>query len=238
MHSRRRERATMPKWWLCMAGERWCRLAVLLGLLLAPGCATLQRGSVSPELAAAAERRDALDIADALESLIERDEDSQADREFAYEAIRTTEENTAAYAFARASVTGRLVQSRGLRGANQVGEVEEWALRSQTLDPDFRDGAATRLLGTLYVIAPATFLEQGDSELGLEMLEQLAQKHPDVPENQLRLAEAYIALGDLEPAGPHLCASLAQRSALRRDDQQLLDQLVATAGTPDCQNPG
>jgi hypothetical protein len=209
-----------------------------MGLLLAPGCATLQRGSVSPELAAAAERRDALVIADTLEALIERDEDSRADREFAYSAIRISEEDTAAYAFARASVTGRLVQSRGLRGASQVGEVEEWALRSQSLDPDFRNGAATRLLGTLYVIAPATFLKQGDSELGLEMLEELTRKHPDVPENQLRLAEAYIALGDQEPAAPHLCASLAQRETLRRDDQRLLDQLVATAGTPDCQNPG
>jgi hypothetical protein len=221
-----------------MAAERWLRLAALLGLLLAPACATLRGGSVSPELAAAAERRDALVLSDTLEALIEGNEDSRADREFAYDAVRTTEENTAAYAFARASVTGRLVQSRGLRGASQVGEVEEWALRSQALDPEFREGAATRLLGTLYVIAPATFLEQGDSELGLEMLEQLALKHPDVPENQLRLAEAYIALGDLEPAGPHLCASLAQRSALRRDDQELLDQLVATAGTPECQNPG
>ncbi len=238
MHSPQRERATMPKWWPYMAGERWLRLAVLMSLLLAPGCATLRGGSVNPELAAAAERRDALVTADTLEALIERDEDSRADREFAYEAIVAVEEATAAYAFARASVTGRLVQSRGLRGASQVGEVETWALRSQTLDPDFRDGAATRLLGTLYVIAPATFLEQGDSELGLEMLDQLTQKHPNVPENQLRLAEAYIALGDLEPAGPHLCASLAQRDALRRDDQQLLDQLVATAGTPDCQNPG
>jgi hypothetical protein len=228
----------MPKWWLYMAIERWSRLAALLALLLAPGCATLTGGSVSPELAAAAERGEALVTADTLEALIERDEDSRADREFAYELIRAVEEDTAAYAFARASVTGRLVQSRGLRGASQVGEVEKWALRSQTLDPDFRDGAATRLLGTLYVIAPATFLEQGDSELGLEMLEQLAQKHPSVPENQLRLAEAYIALGDSEPAAPHLCASLAQRDELRRDDQQLLDQLVATAGEPDCQNPG
>ena len=158
-------------------------------------------------------------------------------REYAYQVIRAQKEDNAAYAFARAAVTGRLVQQRGLRGARQVGEVERWALRSRTLDPDFRDGAATRLLGTLYVIAPATFLDHGDSELGLEMLEQLVQEHPEVVENQLRLAEAYIALGDLDPAGPHLCACLAQRTALRRDDQQLLDQLVVTAGTPDCESP-
>jgi hypothetical protein len=221
-----------------MRSERWRRSAVLLCLLLAAGCATLLPGSVDPELKEVAQRHDALVTADTLEALIERDADSPADRQFAYEAVQTPQEDTAAYAFARATVTGRLVQSRGLRGASQVGEVESWAMRSRELDPDFRDGAATRLLGTLYVIAPATFLEHGDSELGLELLEGLAEQNPNVPENQLRLAEAYIALGDPDPAAPHLCASLAQRNALRRDDQKLLDHLVATAGTPDCSNPG
>ena len=220
-----------------MRSERWRRSAVLLCLLLAAGCATL-RGSVNPELKEVAQRHDALATSDTLEGLIERDADSPADREFAYQEIQISEEDTAAYAFARAAVTGRLVQSRGLRGSSQVGEVEKWAMRSRELDPDFRDGAATRLLGTLYVIAPATFLQHGDSELGLEMLEGLTEQHPNVPENQLRLAEAYIALGDAEPAAPHLCASLAQRNALRRDDQKLLDHLVATAGAPDCSNPG
>jgi hypothetical protein len=221
-----------------MPGERWLPIPALLGLLLVSSCATPPR-AVNPELVAVAERRDALVTADALEALIERGADSLADREFAYQAIRAEEEeDNAAYAFARAAVTGRLVQQRGLTGASQVGEVERWALRSRTLDPDFRDGAATRLLGTMYVIAPSTFLKHGDSELGLEMLEQLVQERPDVVENQLRLAEAYIALGDPEPAAPHLCVCLAHRAALRRDDQQLLDHLVATAGTPDCESPG
>jgi hypothetical protein len=219
-----------------MAGERWSPIPALFALLLASSCATLQ-GSVNPELMAAAERHDPLVTSDTLEALIERGADSPADREYAYQVIRAEEEDNAAYAFARAAVTGRLVQQRGLRGASQVGEVERWALRSRTLDLAFRDGAATRLLGTLYVIAPATFLEHGDSERGVEMLEQLVQEHPDVAENQLRLAEAYIALGDPDPAAPHLCVCLAHRAALRRDDQQLLDQLVTTAGEPDCESP-
>jgi thioredoxin-like negative regulator of GroEL len=220
-----------------MAVERWWGIPALLLLVFASGCATPQ-GAVNPELMARADRHDALATSDTLEALIERGADSPADREYAYQLIRAEESDDAAYAFARAAVTGRLVQQRGLRGASQVGEVERWALLSRTLDPDFRDGAATRLLGTLYVIAPATFLEHGDSERGLEMLEKLAEEHPDVAENQLRLAEAYIALGDPEPAAPHLCASLAHRTSLRRDDQQLLDQLVATAGTPDCESSG
>jgi len=218
-----------------MAGERWTRIPASFALLLASSCAT-PMGAVNPELIEMAERRDALVTADTLEALIERGADSPADREYAYQVIQAEEADDAGYAFARAAVTGRLVQQRGLRGAGKVREVERWALLSQTLDPDFRDGAATRLLGTLYVTAPASFLEHGDSEQGIEMLEQLVQERPDAVENHLRLAEAYIALSDPEPAAPHLCVCLAQRAALRRDDQQLLDHLVATAGTPDCES--
>jgi hypothetical protein len=193
-------------------------------------------GGVHPELAAAAGTGDALATADALEALIARGADTPADREFAYYAVRESEENTAAYAFARAAVAGRLVQQRGLRGASNVGEVERWALKSRELDPAFRQGAATRLLGTLYVIAPAAFLENGDSEQGIDLLEKLVREYPDTVENHLRLAEAFIALGDPDPSVPHLCFCLAHREALRPDDSRLLDQLVTEAGgTPACQ---
>jgi thioredoxin-like negative regulator of GroEL len=220
-----------------MVGERRFRIPALLALLLASSCVT-PRGVVDPDLKAVGERHDALVTSDALEDLIDRGVDSPADRAYAYRVIREEKEESAAYAFARAAVTGRLVQQRGLRAAGLVKEVESWALVSQALDPDFRNGAATRLLGTLYVSAPATFLEHGDSEQGLDLLEQLVEAHPDVIENQLRLAEGYIALGDPDPAVPHLCACLARREELRRDDQRLLDQLVITAGSPDCQDPG
>jgi len=219
-----------------MGAERLPGIPALLGLLLATACAT-PPAVVSPELIAVTERRDALLTSDTLEALIERGADMPSDREYAYEAVRKTDLDTAAYAFARAAVTGRLVQQRGLRGARLISEVEYWALRSRTLDPGFRGGAATRLLGTLYVIAPGSFVSYGDSERGLELLEQLVIEHPEVVENQLRLAEAYIALGDPDPAGPALCICLERRETLRRDDQQLLDQLVATIGMPDCDEP-
>jgi len=216
-----------------MAIERIARAAFVLALCLAAACAT-RRGPVHEELRSAAERNDALATADALEALIAQGADTPADREFAYDAVRAREEDTAAYAFARATVTGRLVQQRGLLGGNLVADIERWALRSRELDPDFRDGAATRLLGTLYVLAPAALLEHGDSEHGLALLEEIQQRHPNSLENHLRLAEAYISLGDPAPAEPHLCACIVGRASLRRDDQQLLDQLLATAGTPTC----
>jgi len=215
-----------------------CERPLLLAaiLCLTPACAA-RWGRVHAELRGAAERRDALEASDAIEALIASGRDTPADREYAYDVVRQHEENSAAYTYARAAVTGRLVQFQGLRAARLVPEIERFARRSCELDPGFRDGAATRLLGTLYVMAPAWLLEHGDSEQGLELLEGLTTAHPDVLENHLRLAEAYITLGDPGPAGPHLCRCLARRSSLRADDQILLGELVATTGMPRCNGP-
>lgn len=175
---------------------------------------------------------DPLVVSDELEALIEAGKDTPADREKAYEQVRDDPGNTAGAAFGRAAVTGRVVQNKGLLAANLVRDIEFYARRSRELAPTFRDFASTRMLGTLYVLAPAALLKHGDSETGLELLDTLAREHPDVPENHLRLAEAYVALGDNGSARPEVCRCLAVRERLRRDDQQLLNQLFAqlTAG--------
>lgn len=216
-----------------MGTERALRLALLLALGFAQACATA-RGNVTPELAVATESKDALGISDELELLIAEGKDTPADRQWAYEAVKAHPEDTAAYTFARAAVTGRVVQQRGLLGVDLVPDVEDYARRSRDLDPEFRGGAATRLLGTLYVVAPASFLKYGDSEQGVQLLEGLVRDHPDVLENHLRLAEAYLTLRDPSPASPHLCIVVAGRDALRKDDQRLLDELLVTAGPLDC----
>ncbi len=208
----------------------WIPFACLLAL--ASGCAVSK--AVHPQLRGAADSGDALAVSDALEALIATGRDTPADREYAYNIVRTHNEDTAATTYARAAVTGRLVQQKGLLAANLVRDVEHDALRSRELDPNFRDGAATRLLGTLYVIAPATLLAHGNSELGLDLLEGLTAAHPNVMENHLRLAEAYITLGDPTPAHPHLCRCLAQKGSLRGEDQRLLTHLVASAGSFQC----
>jgi tetratricopeptide (TPR) repeat protein len=211
--------------------EHAVRLGIALALLgagMLGGCAST--APVHPGLEAVAASGDALAVSDALEELIAQGQDTEADREFAYELVQRNPQDTAPYLFARAAVTGRLVQLRGLRASNLIADIETSARRSRALDPDFRDGAATRLLGTLYVIAPAVLLEHGNSEEGLEMLEELTEAHPDILENHLRLAEAYVTLGDPAPACPHLRRCLAHKAALRPDDQQLLDQLIITAG--------
>ena len=192
-------------------------------------------------LAAVAAKGDALALSDGLEELIAEGKDTPADREFALKTIRLHPENTAAYAFARAAVTGRVVQSRGLTAvltvAPLVSDVEHWAELSRKLDPNFREGAATRALGTLYVLAPSGWLEHGNSEEGLTMLEGLVKAHPHTLENSLRLAEAYISLGDPASGVPYLCRCQARKDALRRDDQLHLEHLFADAGNPHCATP-
>lgn len=217
-----------------MASERSLRLTLVLLSCTAVSCATVRGGSVHAELESAVATNDELAISDALENLIATGADTPADRQLAYDSICNDDADTAPATFARAAVTGRLVQQRGLLGADLVDDVERSAMRSRELDPDFRAGAATRLLGTLYVIAPAIYLEHGDSERGLELLEELVEARPDIPENHLRLAEAYIALRDPTPAQPHLCRALEARDALRWDDQVLLDRLVESVGGADC----
>ncbi|MCC6557327.1 MAG: hypothetical protein IT372_30620 [Polyangiaceae bacterium] len=212
--------------------------AACLALVLAlfPACAgggAAAPSGLRPELAAA-EPRGALALSDALEALIEAGVDTADDRAAAYERVRAREEPTAAYAFARAAITGRLAQARGLTAGLLVGEVERWALRSRELDPGFRDGAAARMLGSLYALAPAALLEHGDSERGVELLEGLAAAHPEVPENHLRLGEALLALGDRDTAVPHLCRAAAARARLRRDEAALLARLLHDAGGPTC----
>jgi len=216
--------------------RRLCHVVLTAALLLA-GCSAQQQPA-HPALAVVAQQHDALALSDALEALIDKGTDRPADRAYAYDVVRSYEGDTASYAFARAAITGRYVQQRGLLAANLAKDVEHWARRSRKLDPDFRDRAATRLLGTLYVIAPATLLEQGNSEIGLDLLEGLAEQHPDVLENHLRLAEAYIALNDPDPARPHLCFCLARQSALRGDDQRLLKLLVGDLAPLECSAGG
>jgi len=208
------------------------RVIACVGVAWLAGCTV--HHPTHPELAEVAAQGDSLALSDALEGLIATGADTTRDRMYAYQVVSSRDANTAASAFARAAITGRVVQAKGLSAANRVKEVERYALQSRQLDPTFRDGAATRLLGTLYVMAPATLLEHGDSETGLEMLEQLTAAGPEVPENHLRLAEAYVTLHDPEPSIPHLCFSLAHQDALRADDQALLKWLISDVGPLDC----
>lgn len=177
---------------------------------------------------------DAIGIADALEARIEAHAATRADREAAYAAVRSLVPVTAADALGRAIVIGRLIEDAGLAKAHLVKDVERWAMKSRELDPRYRDEAAARVLGTVWVLAPASLLQHGDSEDGLALLEALTRRRPDVPSNHLRLAEAYLALGDREPALAPLCRARADAAHLRPGERALLRRLVDDADAPTC----
>jgi len=213
------------------------KIALWLGLSLLAACSG--PAQLRPELASASSG--AITLSDALEKLIAEGTDTDEDRSAAYEIVQTLPADTAEDAFGRAAIAGRLAEKKGalaLLGSQSptslVGEAEKYARQSRKLDAEFRQGAATRMLGSLYIFAPANLLEGGNSEDGIEILEHLVSTHPEVPENQLRLADGYIALSDKEPAKKPLCLALAQRDQLRRDDVTLADKLAKLMQPLDC----
>lgn len=185
----------------------------------------------NPVFAEASEARDPIAVYEALEALIEAQKDTKGDREDAYAVISgLADDGSAAYAFARAAIAGRLAENRGLQAGGLVTEAETYARRVREKEPDFRDGAATRMLGTLYVLAPSRLVKHGDSETGLELLEKEVEAHPGRPVSRLRLAEAYIALSDPDPAKEHLCAVKAAEGELGAGDRRLLAKLIEESG--------
>ncbi|MBV1860052.1 MAG: tetratricopeptide repeat protein [Nannocystaceae bacterium] len=190
--------------------------------------------TVSPIGGASSEPAQSVDaraILDALENNIETGTATEADREQAYDTVvSSADDGSADYAFARAALAGRVAELRGVGAGKLVTEAESFARLALDREPEYDAGAATRMLGTLYVMAPGRLVEHGDAEDGLGLLEDLVEARPDDPRNHLRVAEAYIALDDPDPASTFLCFAHAHRDGLRRDDQRLLDMLSETFG--------
>jgi predicted Zn-dependent protease len=202
----------------------------ILATVLAFGCSAGQTSATTTQPTEKTERN-AFAIYEALEAEIEAGTAGEDDRVDAYQrASSAVDDESAAHAFARAALAGRVAELRGAKAGKLVTEAEDWARKSIERDPEFRDRAATQLLGSLYVMAPGRLVEHGDSETGLEMLEALVEAHPESPAYRFRLGQAYAHLGDEDAAKPHLCASLARRDGLRKDEQRLLDELVEDAG--------
>jgi len=216
----------------CPNAARWL-VVVALASSVGSGCgAQYEPGPSDPSWTRGT--LPALALADELEGLIAEGRATEADRRSAHEAASKLEVKSAEDALGQAMLAGRLAQVEGLAAPGLVRQVERYARRSAQLDPTLRFGAAWRILGTLYVMAPSALVEHGDSEAGLELLERVTQKWPNHPENHLRLAEAYLALGDSDPAPPHLCFCYANRAKLRRDDRRLLDELMKEAAVAQC----
>lgn len=202
-------------------------LVVTLGALVACSAST----TTAPPTATPTTPLDPRGVLDALEADIEAGAASENDRKRAYDSVAAAEDDGSAdYAFARAALAGRLAELRGVKAGKLVTEAETYARLTLERDPEYDEGAATRMLGTLYVMAPGRLVEHGDAEDGLSMLEELVEARPDDPRNHLRVAEAFIALDDPDPAIESLCFAYAHRDALRKDDRALLETLSETFG--------
>ncbi len=206
-------------------------VAVLAAALAGPACKPHGGDLNNPSFA---DTRTSLEVYERLEQLIDAQKDSKQDREDAYALVVKHAGTDIDYYFARAAVAGRLAENRGLQALGLVTETEEYARRVRAADPDYRQGAATRMLGTLYVLAPPSLVAHGDSETGLELLENEVKAHPDRLVGALRLAEAYIALNDPEPAKPHLCNLQQHESELSAGDRRLLAKLLPGVGELSC----
>jgi hypothetical protein len=77
-----------------------------------------------------------------------------------------------------------------------LGRLEAEMKKALALSPDIDAGGPMRLLGTLYIKAPAWPNGIGDRDKGLDLLEQAVKKYPGHPLNHLFYAQAIWATDD------------------------------------------
>ena len=86
---------------------------------------------------------------------------------------------------------GLMAQAFPTKGLGLIKEMLKGAQQVEVLDKDFDHSAGARLLGGIYLKAPAWPTSVGDSELAVEHLERAVEASSKWPENKLLLAEAY-----------------------------------------------
>jgi hypothetical protein len=99
------------------------------------------------------------------------------------------------YAFLAGASLGNYIRFSSVQAIAQIRQVNDYFRRAVDLDPSYDDGAPLRALGTLLVQAPPWPAGVGDSEEGLELLEEAAQLFPGHPANHLYLADALVGEG-------------------------------------------
>ncbi|MEC4748104.1 hypothetical protein U2W12_06510 [Methylomicrobium sp. Wu6] len=77
-----------------------------------------------------------------------------------------------------------------------LGRLESEMKQALALSPDFDDGGPMRILGALYLKAPAWPNGIGDLDKALELLEKAVKEHPGHPLNHLFYAQALWAESD------------------------------------------
>lgn len=90
---------------------------------------------------------------------------------------------------------GNAVRHSPLKAMKNLSSLERTLSEAMDADPDQDDGGPLRVLGMLYVKAPAWPQGVGDVDRGMELIAEAAERHPDHPLNRMFLA---LALWDVE----------------------------------------
>ncbi len=134
--------------------------------------------------------------------------------------------------FYEALNTGLYYQARVLGYPSGMVRIAAAAEKVIALDPHFEEGGGYRVLGKLYLEAPAFNLGtnqiQRDLEKSRHYLQQAIQVAPDYPENHLFLAETLLELEERESAKQHLGEARRQLPAnqFSREDKKTWHELI------------
>lgn len=114
----------------------------------------------------------------------------------------------AACYFYQALNTGLYYEAKVLGYPTAMVRIANAAEQVIALEPSYKDGGGYRILGQLFLKAPAFNLGNNEVTRNLEKsksyLEQAVALVPDYPENHLFLAETLVAMEEWEKARKHL----------------------------------
>jgi hypothetical protein len=91
---------------------------------------------------------------------------------------------------------GLAVREHPTQAVGNLGRLESEMKQAVALSPDIDDGGPLRVLGSLYLKAPAWPSGIGDRDKALELLEKAVKEHPEHPLNHLFYAQALWEEGD------------------------------------------
>lgn len=97
------------------------------------------------------------------------------------------------------TLLGVMIEAEGLAAAGELSRMER-ILESSLRAPGTDYGGPARVLGMLYLRAPAWPVGPGDPDRALELLGRAASDHPEYPENGLFYARALFEEGRREEA--------------------------------------
>ncbi|HJX64908.1 MAG TPA: tetratricopeptide repeat protein [Polyangia bacterium] len=120
-------------------------------------------------------------------------------------------------AYLQAINLGLYVQVKGLTAIGRLSELVS-LLKTSSAQPEIDQGGPLRVLGLLYVRAPAWPVGPGDLDAGLDLLKQAAAKYPEHPLNHLFYAQALIEADDHAAARRELDQARALCVAARYGD--------------------